>query len=108
MSKIQKAAIAEDVDSFKELEEEIHNLPSIQQDLVSENMDAASFTDGDTEVLAVQPPPFDNEIVAKLFETEDVSYHNDDMQSKLKMNLCIASAETTFDKLSRPCSVCNF
>ena len=40
----QKAAIAEKDGPFKELEEEIENLRSIQPDLVSENMDAASFT----------------------------------------------------------------
>ena len=39
-------------------------------------MDAASFTDLD--VLVVQPPPSDAEIVAELLETEDVSNDNDD------------------------------
>ena len=43
----QKAAIAEKDDPFKELEEEFENLCSIQPDLVSENIDAASFTDVD-------------------------------------------------------------
>ena len=60
----QKAAIAENDHSFKELEEEI------------ENMDAVSFTDVNPEVLAVQPPHSDAEIVAKLLETEDVSNDN--------------------------------
>ena len=39
-------------------------------------MDAASFTDLD--VLAVQSPPSDAEIVAELLETEDVSNDNND------------------------------
>ena len=47
-------AITEDDDPFKEMEEEFENLCSIQPDLVSENMDAASFTDVHSEVLAVQ------------------------------------------------------
>ena len=55
LSENQKAAVAEDYDFFKELEEQIENLRSIQPDLVSENMDAASFTDVDAEVLAAQP-----------------------------------------------------
>ena len=42
-SEIQKAAIAEDDDPFKEFEEEIENQRSIQPDLVSEKMDAGSF-----------------------------------------------------------------
>ena len=61
-NKSQKTAIAEDDDPFKELEEEIENLRSIQPDLVSENMHAASFTDVDAEVLTAQPPHSDVEI----------------------------------------------
>ena len=53
--KTRKGAVAEDYDFFKELEEQIENLRSIQPDLVSENMDAASFTDVDAEVLPAQP-----------------------------------------------------
>ena len=41
-------------------------------------MDAAFFTDVDPEVLAVQPPHPDAEIVAELLEMEDVSNVNDD------------------------------
>ena len=41
-------------------------------------MEAASFTDFDSEVLAVQPPPFKVEIVAELLGTEDVNNDNDD------------------------------
>ena len=43
-SESQKVSIAEDNNPFKELEKMIENLRSIQPDLVSENMDAASFT----------------------------------------------------------------
>ena len=63
-SESQKAAIAKGDDPCKEIEEDIENLRSIQPNLVSENMDAASFTDVGVEVLAVQPPPSDAEIVA--------------------------------------------
>ena len=41
-------------------------------------MDAAFFTDVDEEVLAVQYPPSDVEIVADLLLTEDVSNKNND------------------------------
>ena len=43
----QKAVIVEDNDPFKESEEEIEDPRSVQGDLVSENIDAASFTDDD-------------------------------------------------------------
>ena len=74
----QKAVIAEDNHPFQEMEEEIENIRSIQPDLVSESMDAASFNHVDAEVLTVHPPPSDAEIAAELFETEDVSTDNDD------------------------------
>ena len=41
-------------------------------------MELASFTDVDAEVLAVQPPLSDAEVVAGLLKTEDVSNNNDD------------------------------
>ena len=44
MSESQKAAIAEGDGPFKELEEEIKNLHSIELDLVSENTDVAQRT----------------------------------------------------------------
>ena len=63
LSEIQKVAMAKDDDPFNKFKEDVENLHSIQPDLVSENMDTASFTDADAEVLAVQPPPSDSEIV---------------------------------------------
>ena len=48
------------------MEEEIENLRSIQPDLVSESIDAASVTDVDAEALAVQPQSSDVEIVAEM------------------------------------------
>ena len=75
----QKVTIAEDDNPFKELEEKIQNLLSIQPDLVLENMDAAFFTDIDAEVLIVQSQLSDAEIVAELLKMEDVSNDNDDV-----------------------------
>ena len=46
-------------------------------------MDAIFFNDVDAEVLAVWQPPSDAEIVAELFETEDVS--NDTSSCKLSI-----------------------
>ena len=77
-SKSQKTVITEDDDLFKELEEEIEFLHSVQPDLVSKNMDEASFTDFDAEFLAIQLSPSDTKIIAQLLETEDVSNDNDD------------------------------
>ena len=39
-------------------------------------MDAASFTNIDMKLLALQPSPSDVEIVAELLETEDASNDN--------------------------------
>ena len=78
-SESQKAAIAEVNDSFEKLEEEIEDVHSIQPGLVSENMDVASITEIDAQVLAVQPPLSDAEIVVELLEMEDVSNDNDDV-----------------------------
>ena len=78
MSESQKATRTEEDDLFKKLEEEINNLRSIQPDLVSDNMNEASFAEVDAEVLAVQLPPFEAETVAELLGTEVVSNDNDD------------------------------
>ena len=78
MSESQKATRTEEDDLFKKLKEEINNLRSIQPDLVSDNMNEASFAEVDAEVLAVQLPPFEAETVAELLGTEDVSNDNDD------------------------------
>ena len=76
-SESQKAAIAEEDDTFKELDEETDNLCSIQPGLVSENMDAASFTDVDPEVTSCTAAS-DADIVAEMLETKDVNNDNDD------------------------------
>ena len=70
-SESQNAAITEDDNPFKELEEEIQNLRSVQSDLVLDTIDASSFTDVDAEVTAVQPPLTDAEIIECLLDTED-------------------------------------
>ena len=42
-------------------------------------MNTASFTGVDAEVLVVQPPTSDAEIVVEVLETEDISNDNDDV-----------------------------
>ena len=65
--------LLEDDDPFRVLQGEIDDLHSVQRNLIEEDFDATTFTDIDTEVTGVQPPPSDAEIVAELLETEDVS-----------------------------------
>ena len=65
--------LLEDDDPFWVLQGEIDDLHSVQRNLIEEDFDATTFTDIDTEVTGVQPPPSDTEIVAELLETEDVS-----------------------------------
>ena len=79
----QENAIAEDDDPFRELQDEIDDLRSVQPDLIEENSDVTTFADVDAEVIAVQPPPSDAEIVAELLETEDVSNDDDDYSGEV-------------------------
>ena len=67
----RETAIAENSDPFRELQHEIDDLLSVQLNLIEEDFDATTFADVDAEVIVVQPPPSDAEIVAELFETED-------------------------------------
>ena len=57
----QDAAIAEEDDPFKNLQDEIDALPTVQPDLIPEDINAAWLVDLDAEVSAVQPPPTDAE-----------------------------------------------
>ena len=71
------------------MKEKIENIRSIQPHLVSENIDAASFTDIDAEVLAAHSPPSHAEIEAELLEKDDVSNdNNDEMETENKLDYC--------------------
>ena len=70
-SESQEAAIAEDDDPFKMLQDEIDYLFSIEPDHFAENIDAASLTDVDAGVAAIQRSPTDAEIVAELLVNEE-------------------------------------
>ena len=74
----QETVIVEDDDPFRELQDEIDDLRSVQPNLVEEDFDTTTFADFDAEVIAVQPPPSDAEIVAELLEMEGVSDDDDD------------------------------
>ena len=73
----QETAIAEDDDPFRELQDEIDDLRSVKPNLIEEVFDATTFADVDVEVIAVQYPPSDAEIVAEVLETKGVSDHDD-------------------------------
>ena len=73
----QESAIAEDVDPFRELQDEIDDLHFVQLNFIEEDFDATTFAYVDADVIAVQPPPSDAEIVAELLETEGVSDDDD-------------------------------
>ena len=68
----QETAIAEDDDLFRELQDKIDDLHSVQPNYIEEDFDATTFADVDAEGIAVQPPSSDTEIVAELLETEGV------------------------------------
>ena len=69
----QDAAIAEEDDPYKDLQDEIDALRTVQPDLIPEDINAASLVDVDAEVSAVQPPPTDAEILADFLETDNIS-----------------------------------
>ena len=69
----QETTLAEDDDPFWELQNEIDDLRSVQPNFIEEDFDASTFADFDAEVIAVQPPPPDAEIVAELLQKEGVS-----------------------------------
>ena len=75
----QEAAIADEDDLFKDLQNEIDALRNLQPDLVPEDANAASFTDVDTEVSTVQPPLTDSKILAEFFETDNISDVDDEV-----------------------------
>ena len=60
------------------MQDEIDHLRSVQPDPIEEDFDATTFADVDAEVIAVQPPHSDAEIVAELLETEGISDDDDD------------------------------
>ena len=66
-----------DDDPFRELQDEIDDLRSVQPNLIEEEFDATTFVDVDAEVITVQSPPSDAEIVAELLETDGISDDND-------------------------------
>ena len=74
----QETAIVEDDDPFWELQDEIDELRSVEPNLIEEDFDATTFADVDAEVIAVQPPPSEAEIVAELLQMEKVSDDGDD------------------------------
>ena len=61
----QEAAIADEDDPLKDLQNQIDALRNLQPDLVPEDVNAVSLTDIDFEVSAVQPPLTDSEILAE-------------------------------------------
>ena len=79
----QETAIAENRDPFRELQDEIDDLRSVQPDLTEEDFNATTFADVDAEVITVQPPPSDAKIVAELLEAEGVSDDDGDYSGEI-------------------------
>ena len=50
---------------------------------IEEDFDTTTFADFDAEVIAVQPPPSDAEIVAELLETKGVSDNDDNYPGEI-------------------------
>ena len=65
----------EDDDSFRELQDEIDDLHSVQIDLIEADFDATTFANVDAEVIALQPPPSD----ADDWCSDDDYYYSDEV-----------------------------
>ena len=74
--------MAEDDDPFRELQDKIEDLRSVQPNLTEENFDVTTFVDVDAQAKALQPPTSDRGIVAELLEKECVSDNDDDYSSE--------------------------
>ena len=68
----------EDEHPFGELQYKTDNLCSVQLNLIEKDFDVTTSANVDADVLAVQPPPSDAEIIAGLLEMEGVSDDDDD------------------------------
>ena len=66
-------AIADEDGPFKDLQNEFDALQNIQPDLVLEDVNAASLTDVDADVSAVEPHLTNLEISAEFFETSNIT-----------------------------------
>ena len=66
-------AIADEDGPFKDLQNEFDALQNIQPDLVLGDVNAASLTDVDADVSAVQPHLTNLEISAEFFETSNIT-----------------------------------
>ena len=71
--KEQDTAIAKEDDPFKDLQDEIDALRTVQPDLIPEDINAALLVAVDTKVSAVQPPPTDAKILAGFVESDNIS-----------------------------------
>ena len=79
----QETAIVKDDNPFRELQDEIDDLRSVQPNLIEEDFDVTTFADVDAKVIAVQPPPSDTENVAELLEMEGISDDDDYYSGKV-------------------------
>ena len=69
----QEAAIAEEDDPSKDLQDEIDALRNVQPHFVPKDLNASSLTNIGSEVSAVQARLTDSEISAELFENGNIS-----------------------------------
>ena len=67
----------EDEHPFHELQDKTDNLCSVQPNLIEKDFDITTSANVDADILAVQPPPSDAEIIAELLEMEGVSDDDD-------------------------------
>ena len=67
----------EDEHPFQELQDKTDYLCSVQPNLIEKDFDITTSANVDADILAVQPPPSDAEIIAELLEMEGVSDDDD-------------------------------
>ena len=60
------------------MQEEIDTLRTCQPDLIPEDIDANTLVEVDSEIIATQPLPSDNEILAEFMDIDDQDDDNDE------------------------------
>ena len=73
----QQAAVSNDDDPFKSLQEDLEKLPELDNDAIQSNLSAESFADLDSEVDTSASFSNDDDFIAKVIEGENEQSEDD-------------------------------
>ena len=73
----QQAAVNDDDDPFKSLQEDLEKLHELDNDAIQPNLPAESFVDMDSEVVTSASFPIDDDIITEVIEGENEESEDD-------------------------------